>query len=87
MVKSCHVYPMKNATIDSAAYHHQTFESGDAEMLYNMIRHFKPKRIVEIGCGQSTLFALLAENRNRQDDHCARLQCTMSAWIHMNNLG
>ena len=60
--------PLEKWDIDSAAYHNQTFESGDAEMLYNMIRHFKPQRIVEIGCGQSTLFALLAENRNRQDD-------------------
>ncbi len=60
--------PLEKCDTDSAAYHNHAFESGDAEMLYNMIRHFKPRRVVEIGCGQSTLFALLAENRNRQDD-------------------
>ena len=60
--------PLEKRHAGSAAYHNYAFEPGDAEMLYNMIRHFKPRRIVEVGCGQSTLFALLAENRNRQDD-------------------
>jgi hypothetical protein len=36
------------------------FGPGDAEALYAMIRHFKPRRIVEIGCGQSTLVARFA---------------------------
>jgi len=49
-------------------YHNPFFGPGDAEMLYNMIRHFKPKRIVEIGCGQSTLVAILAQNRNQKDE-------------------
>jgi len=60
--------PLEKRDAGSAAYHNHAFESGDAEMLYNMIRYFKPRRIVEIGCGQSTLFALLAENRNREDN-------------------
>jgi len=69
--------PLEKHDADSAAYHNGAFESGDAEMLYNMIRRFKPRLIVEIGCGQSTLFALLAENRNRQDDpvHACRHIC------------
>ena len=33
---------------------------GDAEALYCMIRHFKPRNIVEVGCGQSTVVAHLA---------------------------
>jgi glycosyltransferase involved in cell wall biosynthesis len=33
---------------------------GDAEALYCMIRHFKPRRIVEVGCGQSTIVSHLA---------------------------
>ena len=33
---------------------------GDAEALYCMIRHFRPRKIVEIGCGQSTIVAHLA---------------------------
>ena len=30
------------------------FESGDAEFLFNFVRHLKPKRVIEIGCGSST---------------------------------
>ena len=33
---------------------------GDAEALYCMIRHFKPRTIVEVGCGQSTVVAHFA---------------------------
>ncbi len=36
------------------------FEAGDAEVLYSMIRHFKPKRIVEIGSGFSTFLSAKA---------------------------
>jgi len=36
------------------------FGPGDAEALYCMVRHFKPRKIVEIGCGQSTLVAHFA---------------------------
>src|SRR5580704_5213765 len=39
------------------SYDNLWFGPGDAESLYSMIRHFKPRRIVEIGCGQSTLVA------------------------------
>lgn len=36
------------------------FECGDAELYYAMIRHFKPNRIIEIGSGFSTFFAVEA---------------------------
>jgi hypothetical protein len=42
------------------SYKNDFFGPGDAEALYSMIRHFKPRRIVEIGCGQSTLVAHFA---------------------------
>lgn len=41
---------------------------GDAEIYYSLIRHFRPRRIVEIGSGQSTLMALKAIAANRADD-------------------
>jgi hypothetical protein len=44
------------------------FGAGDAEYLYNMIRYFKPKLIIEIGCGQSTLMANLAIQTNKRND-------------------
>lgn len=46
-----------------------TFESGDAEFLYQIIRLKKPRRIFEIGSGSSTLVASLAVEHNcREDD-------------------
>jgi hypothetical protein len=42
---------------------------GDAEYLYCMIRHFKPKKIVEIGSGYSTLMAIAAIKKNQQENH------------------
>lgn len=49
-------------------YDNGSFASGDSEYLYNMIRHFKPKRIVEIGSGHSTRMAINATRRNHQED-------------------
>jgi hypothetical protein len=60
--------PLKKRDVETFGYHNGYFESGDAEMLYNFIRYFKPRRIVEIGCGQSTLLARLAQRRNREHD-------------------
>jgi hypothetical protein len=60
--------PLEKPGVSAFGYHNGFFESGDAEMLYNMIRHYKPQCVVEIGCGQSTLLAILAQARNRQDD-------------------
>jgi predicted O-methyltransferase YrrM len=40
----------------------------DAEFLYNVIRHFKPRRVIEVGCGYSTRLAVQAEQKNRQEN-------------------
>lgn len=45
------------------------FETVDAEILYCMIRHFKPRRIIEIGSGFSTLVTATAIRQNTTDDH------------------
>lgn len=44
-----------------------SFESGDAEIWYGMIRHLNPKKIIEIGSGYSTLIAQQALNKNHQE--------------------
>jgi hypothetical protein len=44
-----------------------SFESGDAEFLYQFIRKIKPKKIIEIGSGSSTKIARLAINRNKSE--------------------
>jgi uncharacterized UPF0146 family protein len=42
-----------------------TFGPGDAEFLYQFIRHTKPRKVVEIGSGHSTKIARLALEQNR----------------------
>lgn len=55
---------------DSLAYFYQNgaFQAGDAEYLYCMIRSFRPRRLIEIGSGHSTLMARNAIARNGADD-------------------
>ena len=43
--------------------------TGDAEFLYNYIRHLKPSKVIEIGCGSSTKIissALRTNNKNSE---------------------
>ncbi len=49
-------------------YKNSKFRTGDAEYLYNIIRHYKPKKIIEIGSGFSTLMAINAINKNKRED-------------------
>ncbi|MDP9432721.1 MAG: class I SAM-dependent methyltransferase [Actinomycetota bacterium] len=42
----------------------QAFESVDGEMLYALIRKYKPSRVLEVGSGWSTLCSLAALRRN-----------------------
>ena len=52
------------------------FERGDAEIYYQVIRFFKPKKIVEIGSGQSTLIALEAIKKNKlENNYSTELIC------------
>jgi predicted O-methyltransferase YrrM len=46
------------------SFNNGNFESGDAEFLYQMIRHLKPQKIIEIGSGNSTKIAHKAVIRN-----------------------
>ena len=48
--------------------HNESFESGDAEYWYQLIRMMRPRRIIEVGSGHSTLMAIRAIRRNREDD-------------------
>jgi hypothetical protein len=66
-------FPVDRQADHEFFYRNGFFESGDAEYLYNMIRLFKPKRIFEIGSGQSTLLAASAVVANRAED--ASYQC------------
>ncbi|KAA6321915.1 hypothetical protein EZS27_028489 [termite gut metagenome] len=49
-------------------FNNGAFESGDAEYWYNIIRLKKPKKIIEIGSGNSTKMARLAIQANQKVD-------------------
>lgn len=44
-----------------------SFETGDADFLFNFIRHIKPSKIVEIGCGESTKIIAEALDLNSEE--------------------
>jgi hypothetical protein len=72
-------------------YNNNFFESGDAEFLYNIIRYFAPRRIFEIGSGQSTLLAASAIQANRRCDanYRCRHVCVEpyeNKWLHQLNI-
>lgn len=52
-----------------------SFEQGDADLYYLMIRNTKPKKIIEIGSGYTTLVCLEAIQKNREEGHETELIC------------
>ena len=58
----------ERATPDSYHYHNGYFESCDAEVAYCMVRHWKPRRIIEIGSGYSTRVLAQGLSANREQD-------------------
>jgi len=76
---------------DDLGYHYNThsYLSGDSEILYNMIRHFKPKRMIEIGSGMSTLMAWAATKKNAAEGHPCEQICVepyMQPWLEKTGL-
>jgi len=61
-------FPLEPTGKTEYCYHNDSFESGDSEYLYSIIRLFKPRRIIEIGSGHSTLIARAAIARNTAED-------------------
>jgi hypothetical protein len=60
--------PMVKPGETEYGYSARMYGPGDAEMAYNMIRLYKPKLIIEIGSGDSTLIAGRAIAANIGDD-------------------
>jgi len=44
------------------------FEKVDAEILYSMVRHVRPSRMIEIGSGLTTLLSAAAIRKNQDED-------------------
>ncbi len=60
--------PQKKPSTLKFYLNNEAFESGDAEYWYQIIRTIKPKRIFEVGSGNSTLMAIDAINKNQSED-------------------
>lgn len=61
-------FPMTKRRDLEFYYNNDSFMSGDAEYFYSLVRLVKPRRVIEVGCGFSTLVALAALERNSRDD-------------------
>lgn len=57
-------------------FNNSSFTTGDAEYWYQVIRHFKPRRIIEIGSGNSTLMAIEATRKNSASEPLYRCDIT-----------
>jgi hypothetical protein len=55
--------------------HNPNFCGGDADILYSMVRKLRPRTIIEIGCGYSTLVAAQALQRNAGEGNPGRHVC------------
>ena len=69
---------------DSFKFNNGSFLAGDADFLYSIIRKFKPRKIIEIGSGYSTIIANKACKKNNKD---LILKQNIYASNLMNNLG
>jgi predicted O-methyltransferase YrrM len=61
-------FPISKIDEDSFFWRNGSFESGDAEIWFNLIRLKKPKTIIEIGSGYSTLLAIDAIEKNKLEN-------------------
>lgn len=62
-------FPREKTASPSEYYvRNRMFESVDGEILYCMIRHFKPRKVFEIGSGFSTMLSAQALLKNRSED-------------------
>jgi len=60
--------PLNPSADEAFYYRNPNFSEGDAECLYSLIRLKKPRRIIEIGSGYSTMMARLAIRQNQRED-------------------
>lgn len=67
-----------NKFLDNSKFYikNNFFEGGDADVYYQMIRYFKPRKIIEIGSGYSSLVALEAiKNNLNKENFKTNLTC------------
>jgi hypothetical protein len=84
-------FPIRKRSTVEFAFDGGSFPRGDSEYYYSIIRYFKPRKIIEIGSGQSTLMAINAINQNKKDDpnYINELFCVEpfeQAWLEKLNV-
>lgn len=57
----------RSGDITSFCIDNDTFPAGDADFLYQFLRHVKPAKVLEIGSGNSTKLARLALRKNQAE--------------------
>lgn len=67
--------PVEQASPSSFGFQNGTFFFADAAWLYSFVRTHKPRRIVEVGSGNSTLMARLAIEANEAEGHQTEQIC------------
>jgi hypothetical protein len=60
-------FPLQETDKLKFYYHNPSFGTGDAEYLYSLIRLMRPRRLIEVGSGFSTLMAGSAIVRNKEE--------------------
>ena len=73
----------------SFKFNNGSFEKGDAEIYYQMIRYFKPKKIIEVGSGHSTLIAMEAIKKNESENINTSIKCIEpyeNLWLEKLNI-
>ena len=66
---------------DSYYYNNGSFQAGDADLYYSMIRMLEPSNIIEIGSGFSTLIALKAIDSNKRDCEITCIEPYEMSWL------
>lgn len=68
--KEYEIFPRNKTSVPYQYYvNNNYFCSVDGEILFCMIRHFKPKKILEIGSGNSTFLSAQAILRNKEENN------------------
>ena len=63
--------PLTSSDPQQYCFQNLSFGAGDGEILYAMVRSFKPRRIIEVGAGYSTL--MIREALRRNDSDCRHI--------------
>ena len=67
-------YPIERTGDSEFWFRNHAYQDLDAVTLYCMVRHFKPRRIIETGCGFSSRVISIAARKNASEGH--PVQCT-----------